>query len=83
MLVTTQTEEVHQAKSKLIDGIWLFSCDECSFEANYIPDLKRFSITVCGNPFVSHTCHHEQQEPNIRDLVNQLDIETGEMEIEF
>lgn len=77
--------EVHRAKSSYHAGLWLFSCDECSFEANYTPDLCRFEVAVTGNPFARHVCHHqiEGDYVGMRELINSLDVEVEDMEIEF
>lgn len=75
--------EIHPTKSDLKVGMWVFHCDDCSFEANYSPMLERFEIIVVGDPFARHVCHHNENNANIRDLINELDLKVEEMEVEF
>lgn len=82
MLFDPQDVETHRTEGKVIGGVWLFSCGECSFEANYFPELCRFEVMVVGDPFVKHTCHHKEQE-SVRELINELDIDWGKFEVEY
>lgn len=79
------TEETHQATVRRRGDLYLWTCEECSFEANYNPDLSRFHVIITGNPFAQHICHHLPQQTTIRDLVEELESlgYLGEFEVEY
>lgn len=83
MMLGSCDVEAHQAAARQIGEAWLFGCSECSFEANYFPDMQRFEVLVAGDPFVKHVCHHSPDEVGIRELVEELELDFGEVEVEY